>query len=64
MPSGSFQGGNIMSEAEANHFCEKCEKETIHIFSGSLRKGVCMTCGNHLHPEEKPKLSEVLSYIG
>ena len=53
-----------MSEAEARHFCEKCDMETIHLFSGSLRKGVCMDCGNKLPEEERADIKKVLSYNG
>ena len=52
-----------MSEAEAYHFCEKCGKETIHFFSGSLRKGSCDVCGNELHPEQRPS-GRIISYNG
>ena len=53
-----------MSEMEAYHKCEKCGKDTIHIFSGSGSKGTCMTCGNELDPEVRANLKRVVSYNG
>ena len=53
-----------MSEAEAWHYCPKCEKETIHLFSGSLTKGICMRCGHDLNPEHKADMKKVISYNG
>lgn len=53
-----------MSEMEAIHYCEQCRSDTDHIFSGSGTKGVCMCCGNHLPPEERANLANVLSYSG
>ena len=53
-----------MSEGEAWNYCEVCGKDTIHIFSGRLTKGTCMTCGNHLPPEQKADMKRVISYNG
>jgi len=53
-----------MSEAEAYHFCPKCGRDTVHMFSGSLRKGSCCTCGNLLPENEQPAMNRVFSYNG
>jgi uncharacterized protein (DUF983 family) len=53
-----------MSEAEAFHCCEVCGKDTLHLFSGSLRKGICQECGNKLPLDEKADLKKVMSYNG
>lgn len=53
-----------MSEMEATHFCNSCNKNTLHMFSGSGRKGFCLTCDNKLPEEEKADLSKVFSYTG
>ena len=53
-----------MSEMEAYRFCEKCEKTTAHMYSGSGTKGSCMECGNELHPEERADMKRVIYYNG
>jgi hypothetical protein len=53
-----------MSEMEAWHHCPVCQKETIHMFSGSGTKGTCLTCDNELDPEVKAGNNKVISYNG
>jgi len=53
-----------MSELEATHFCKKDHKETIHLFSGSGTKGVCMECGNELPEQEKANLKKTVCFNG
>ena len=53
-----------MSEAEVWHYCKKCKDDTLHMFSGSLRKGVCLTCDNELSEDEHADIQRVVSYSG
>jgi uncharacterized protein (DUF983 family) len=53
-----------MSEAEAYHYCPKCGRETVHMFSGSLTKGACSECGNKLPENEKADTKRCFSYSG
>ena len=53
-----------MSEAEAFHYCPKCKKDTAHIFSGSLKKGSCLTCENNLPEDEEADFRRCYSYSG
>lgn len=51
-----------MSEFEAYYFCENCNESTIHLFSGSGRKGVCMSCGHELSPFVSMDYKKVISW--
>jgi transcription elongation factor Elf1 len=49
---------------EAIFFCVNCNKDTVHLFSGSGTKGECMTCGMNLKPEIRADMRYVISYNG
>lgn len=51
-----------MSEMEASHFCVKCQTDTLHLFSGSGKKGHCCSCGNALPEAERADKKRGLSY--
>jgi hypothetical protein len=53
-----------MSEMEAYHNCVKCGKDTLHMFSGSGTKGLCLKCGHELDPEVRADVSRCVSYNG
>ena len=53
-----------MSEMEAWNYCKQCNKDTIHMFSGSGTKGICMKCNTELPREQRADLKRVVSYNG
>lgn len=55
-----------MSELEYSMVCPNCKEKVIMMFSGSGTKGVCMSCGKHLPPEQSYQEYEgtVIAYTG
>jgi hypothetical protein len=54
----------FLSEMEAINYCGVCEKDTIHLFSGSGTKGTCMSCGHNLPEKQRANFDRVISYNG
>jgi len=53
-----------MSEMEGYHYCGGCERQTLHLFSGSGKKGSCYQCGTSMPEGEQADMTKVVSIDG